>query len=182
MPFALAPIKLRAGKNCFVKVTPSYNSDINAALDNEGKLTSIKVNAATAVKTTAAIVPYYKAFYGSQSVARTFVGGNDVSDLRSISSVKSTAQTLTASTLEFTAANDTRQLVVALPQDEAEWKVTKMYDATAYATIAGVQGPVEVTIKDAGLDQRNYNLWHVDFGNDIAGKMDGHKIQVTVSN
>lgn len=181
MPFTLAAVKLTAGKNCSVKVTPSYNSDVSAALDNEGNLTTIKVNATTDEKTTASIIPYYKAFYGSQAVVSAFVAGDDVTGLRTVSTVKSTTQTLVASTLEFTTGTGTRQLVIALPQDESAWTITKLYDATAYATIAGMQGPIAVKLNDAGSDQRNYNVWHVDFGTDIAGKMDGHKIQVTVS-
>lgn len=179
---SLDPRALSADKPYKITVKPDYNDDVKVALDNEGKETIIKVNLTTDQKTTATIIPYYKAFYGSQAVVSAFVEGADATALRSVSTIKSTTSTLVASTIKFNSGTGTRQLVIVLPHEGTKtWKITKFYDGTAYADIQGLQGPVAMKINDAGGTARNYDVWHVDYGPDINGKMDKHEIQVTIA-
>lgn len=177
----LDPKPLSIGEPYNITVNSEYNDDVKVALDNEGNTTTIKVDTKKIQKTTATITPYYKAFYGSQAVVSAFVEGADATALRSVSSVESTASTLTASTIKFNSGTETRQLVIAIPHEGKTWSIIKLYDGTAYATIAGLQGPVAMKINDVGGTARNYDVWHVDYGPDIDGKMDNHEIQVTIA-
>ena len=178
---SLDPKVLSADKPYQITVNPDYNDDVKVALDNEGNETTIKVNATTAQKSTAIITPYYKAFYGSQAVVSAFVEGSVATALRSVSTIKSTNSTLTASTIKFNSGAGTRQLVIALPHEDKTWSITKLYDGTAFSLVDGLQGPVAMKINDAGGTARNYDVWHVDYGPDINGKMDKHEIQVTIA-
>lgn len=179
---SLDPKVLSIDKPYQITVNPDYNDDVKVALDNEGNETTIKVNATTAQKSTAIITPYYKAFYGSQAVVSAFVEGADATALRSVSTIKSTNSTLTASTIKFNSGAGTRQLVIALPHEGSKtWTITKLYDGTAFSLVDGLQGPVAMKINDASGIARNYDVWHVDYGPDINGKMDKHEIQVTIA-